>query len=138
MPDQPAALLTAAARRLRAAATLHGDPGPWVVHQANGFLRVGPIVKPRKGWTSHPGADLPEERHDTAEYIALMHPGVGLAVAAWLAQAARTHRAAESAARRVWREDGDDEARATFIAERTDHHALAVARAVLGQDGGQQ
>ncbi|MGW6912522.1 hypothetical protein ACWGB8_01670 [Kitasatospora sp. NPDC054939] len=132
MPDQPADLLTAAARKLRAAATLYGDPGPWTVHQANGFLRVGP-ANPRTGrnWSPQPGADLPEERRDTAAYIALMHPGVGLAVAAWLEREAEIWTACETAKAEV--------APAGFKLSwgiNTHDQALAVARAVLGQDGG--
>ncbi|MEU6237391.1 hypothetical protein [Kitasatospora sp. NPDC047058] len=118
MTDQPADLLTTAANRLRAAATLYGDPGPWTIHQGNGFLRVGPAVAPRRGWTPQPGADLPEERRDTAEYIALMHPGVGLALADWLETSAEYYQPGVTHPTHVVR-------------------ALAVARAVLGQDGGQ-
>lgn len=107
----PADLLRAAATKLREAANLHGDPGPWIVKQGNGFLRVGPPGRPAgKGWRSSAGADLPEERRDTAEYIALMHPGVGTALADWLDSAA---------------EDAEQIG--------PDPRALATARAILGE-----
>lgn len=107
----PADTLRAAATKLRNAANLHGDPGPWLVHQCRGFLRVGPNIPPaHNGWKLTRGADLPEERRDTAEYIALMHPGVGLALAAWLSSAA---------------EDAEQIG--------PDPDALATARAILGE-----
>lgn len=103
--------LRAAATKLRDAANLHGDPGPWLVHQCRGFLRVGPNIPPaRNGWQLTRGADLPEERRATAEYVALMHPGVGTALSDWLEDAA----------------EGD--AHGEY-----NPYALATARAILGE-----
>lgn len=83
----PSETLTAAAKLLRERATA-ATPGPWIVHQANGFVRVDQPGPPSKAWTEKSGADLAEENRSTAEYIALMHPGVGLALARVLEQAA--------------------------------------------------
>ncbi|MFC8447600.1 hypothetical protein [Kitasatospora sp. NPDC057223] len=113
MPDRtPAETLTAAAAKLRATATAdYVQPGPWIVHQANGFLRVdNDRDTTREAWTVKSGADLAEEARGTAEYIALMHPGVGLALADWLDSAA---------------------VGAELIGP--DRHALAVARLLLGE-----
>jgi hypothetical protein len=115
----PAQELRAAAEKLRAAAveTAHRAPGPWRVHEAYGFLRVdNDRDKTREAWTMKTGADLAEENRATAEYIALLHPGVGLAVARWL----------DSLAGVEVSEHGP-------MAEEYPH-ALAVARALLGGD----
>lgn len=87
----PAETLTAAAKLLRERATAdYITPGPWYVHEAYGFLRVdNDRDKTREAWTMKTGADLAEENRGTAEYIALMHPNVGLALAYWLESAAR-------------------------------------------------
>lgn len=88
MPDlTPAQLLRAAAEKLRALANEanHRAAGPWIVHEAYGFLRVdNDRDKSKEAWTMKTGADLAEENRPTAEYIALLHPGVGLALARWL------------------------------------------------------
>lgn len=134
MPDQtPATELRRAARYLRGAATAdYVTPGPWIVHEAYGFLRVdNDRDKTREAWTVKTGADLADENRPTAEYIALMHPGVGVALARWLKGAARAHEATVQAAAQVF---GDDEtARDEWIAKQTNGEALAVARAILGQ-----
>jgi hypothetical protein len=118
VPDQtPAQTLTAAAAKLRAFATEagHRAPGPWIVHEAYGFLRVdNDRDKTKEAWTVKTGADLAEENRPTAEYIALMHPGVGAALADWL----------DSLTGVEVSEHGP-------MAEEY-QHALAVARAILG------
>ena len=108
----PAQELRTAAKKLRAYATeaSHRAPGPWIVHEAYGFLRVdNDRDKTKEAWTVKTGADLAEENRPTAEYIALMHPGVGTALADWMDDAA----------------DGDQHGE-------HDPYALAVARAILG------
>lgn len=108
VPDQPAALLRQAAEKLRSAAT-NATSGPWIVHEAHGFLRVD-------NNRGHSGADLPEWNRDTAEYIALMHPGVGAALADWLENTAiKLHHSTHP----EWQGN-------------VEPHALAVARQVLG------
>jgi hypothetical protein len=115
MPDQtPAQMFTAAAQLLRKQATAdYVQPGPWTVHEANGFLRVdNNRDTTREAWTVKSGADLAEENRGTAEYIALMHPDVGLALADWLNDAA----------------GGDDHGE-------HNPYALVVARRLLGETG---
>jgi hypothetical protein len=95
MPDSPADQLTAAAKLLRERATA-ATPGPWV---------PSIVRSPRSTVTSgiyshaHPAGSAASEiaasgrkgrecggvtNPDNATYIALMHPGVGLALADWL------------------------------------------------------
>ncbi|MFE2407053.1 hypothetical protein ACFXDE_01780 [Kitasatospora sp. NPDC059408] len=118
MTDQPADLLAAAAEVLREHVgylELHGIRGPWTVHS-------GPSGYPQA--ISNVGVPLliantftdPKAPPVAATYIALMHPGVGLALADWLDVAAVT-----------W----------TNLTNANQDAALAVARAVLGQVGDQ-
>ena len=111
----PADELRAAAQLLRERATApYVQPGPWHVHEAYGFLRVdNDRDKTSEAWTVKSGADVAEENRGTAEWIALMHPGVGEALADWL------------------------EATADYCTVSVTHpthvvRALAVARALLG------
>ena len=86
MPDQtPATELLAAAARLRY--VLHEDGmserirRPWVVPTGGTYGRV-----------VAPGQEVPVTQAcwgGVAEYVATMHPGVGLALADWLESAAR-------------------------------------------------
>ncbi|SCK20295.1 hypothetical protein YUYDRAFT_02113 [Streptomyces sp. ScaeMP-e48] len=114
-PDSPADLLRAAAEKLReeAARAHRASPGPWAVTDEH-VVRCadGMIVAERSG-TNHPAerGDLP--------HIALMHPGVGLALAAWL----------ES-----W--SGVDLSEHGPMPEDA-QHALAVARQLLGTSAGE-
>lgn len=64
-----------------------------------------------------------------AAWIALMHPGVGLALADWLDGAAARERANEAAAARVYTTPADQ---AAWLDDHRDHQALAVARQILG------
>ena len=123
MPDlSPTETLTAAAQKLREHATAdYVTPGPWIVHEANGFLRVDQPGPPSKAWTVKSGADLAEENRGTAEYIALMHPGVGLALADWLQLTADVINSRALA-------DPTDE----YTVDISDEHALVVARKILG------
>ncbi|MEV7492230.1 ParB N-terminal domain-containing protein [Streptomyces anulatus] len=105
-PDRPADLLRAAAEKLRALSSA-ATPGPWKMTGVGDF-----------GWSvSAPGVETPdtEQGRTDAELIALLHPGVGLALANWL----------ESAAERL----GGTEAP---LAALLDPSALAVARQLLG------
>jgi hypothetical protein len=83
VPDlSPAAELTAAAKELRASATAaeHVSPGPWSLDQSTydaGIIYAADeatIVVDRS-------LDDAEDDHGDMPYLALMHPGVGLAVA---------------------------------------------------------
>lgn len=130
MPDSPADQLTAAAKLLRERATAdYVTSGPWIVHEANGFLRVdNDRDTTRKAWTVKTGADLAEENRDTAEYIALMHPGVGLALADWLDREAAIWNDLETTKAEL----GPKGLKLTWGLS-THAEALAVARQILGQ-----
>jgi dGTP triphosphohydrolase len=65
--------------------------------------------------------------------IQFMKPAFGKALADWLDDAAHRQRATEEAATRTWANSDDTEARDRWIAGMTDQHALAVARALLGE-----
>ncbi|MFE7370120.1 hypothetical protein [Streptomyces anulatus] len=108
--DRPADQLRAAAEKLRAAAM--GSPmnsSPW--RYAKGL--PSDSVRTEAGWEVVYG-DAPGD----LRYIALMHPGVGLALAAWL-----DHHAAMSDRLTGLVEGAPDG---------SDHPALAVARQLLG------
>ncbi|MGW4803033.1 hypothetical protein [Kitasatospora sp. NPDC004272] len=62
-------------------------------------------------------------------YLSLVGPAAGRTFAAWLADAAHRHRSTVEAARSTWPRDA--EARATWVEQHTDQHALAAARALL-------
>ncbi|MFJ6615432.1 hypothetical protein ACIQPT_34730 [Streptomyces sp. NPDC091289] len=127
-PDRPADQLRAAAEKLREEATRahRASPSPWAVTDEH-VVRCadGMIVADRSG-TDHPAerADLP--------YIALMHPGVGLALADWLDRAAVEHDATVHGAAGVWSEPGEERERDAWVERQTNRHALAVARQLLG------
>ena len=125
----PADLLRAAATNLREAATA-ATPGPWTWNRWHSddckpacndpacFLMI--VGSSKYGVVGDTNTDKPEvfyversvqERGEgDAQYIALMHPGVGTALADWLDSAA---------------EDAEQIG--------PDPHALAVARSVLGE-----
>ena len=103
MPDSPADQLTAAAKLLRDAAT-SAAPAPWSVNQW-GHVDTAHDETVAEVWPLDQ-----DDPNANATWIALAHPGIGLALAAWL----------ESAA-----EDAE------LIGP--DYRALAVARQVLGQ-----
>lgn len=134
----------AAAERLRERAAL-ATPGPW---------RIGDTHLGQHGHTATVLTDR-ENLNDTdlvawlpsmsqtpwdgtrmvwgtSDWIALMHPGVGLALAAWLDAAAKSYDASVTAAERVWGPE-PSAVREQWVVDRTDRHALATARAVLGE-----
>jgi hypothetical protein len=146
MPDQtPAQTLRDAATRLREAATA-ATLGPWRTHDthlnqgghtatvltARDDLNKTELVAWMPTWSHEPWTDGGNAWNNAA-YGALMHPGVGLALADWLDKAAKHQSATEEAAHRVWANSDDTEARDRWIANMSEQHALAVARAVLGE-----
>ncbi|MGV0098292.1 hypothetical protein [Streptomyces californicus] len=135
MPDTsptPADQLRAAAVLLREAAG-HATPGPWRTHDTHlggvgGHTATVLTDRPNLNDTeliawlptmSHEPWDEARNSWRNAGWMALMHPGVGLALAAWL------ERAAEHVM--TYGPGG------TFA----DPHALAVARQLLGTTGGE-
>lgn len=138
MTQQSSQLLHRAAAKLREHAAMLelGDVhGPWVVH-------AGPTGYPQS--VCNQGAPTlicnmftnPKVPPAEANWIALMHPGVGIAIADWLEAAAKRQQATEQDANHAWRGSDDTQARDQWIDRRTDHHALAVARALLGSEAG--
>lgn len=129
MTATPAAELRQAAQRLRELAAA-ASSSPW---EADHSIPYGHRVGPADGsdwvaWCGEHGEDTAAEH---ADYIAALHPGVAIALADWLEQAAKAADAAVIAARNVWGSD-EPEARDQWIAEMADQHALAVARQILG------
>ncbi|WP_327679537.1 hypothetical protein [Kitasatospora sp. NBC_00458] len=146
MPDQtPADLLAAAAQRLRdlhTAATAHGAPD-WTYTQHRDHPERGGsgAVRTEDGHTvagtraSIGGRTrVPSIIRPYGEWIAAMDPALGLLIADWLDAAAHRFRSAQLGAAEVWPDDPAQQAE--FNARQWPDHALAVARAVLGQDGG--
>ncbi|MGC4925600.1 hypothetical protein [Streptomyces sp. DT117] len=120
--DRPADQLRAAARKLRAAA-LAATAGPWAAEPGtipHGH-RVG--TADASDWVAWTGAVTEEKSEADAAYIALMHPGVGLALATWLESTARTVDAVS--------EKYEPDPAAQWLAP-----ALAVARQLLGTTEG--
>lgn len=118
MTDTPADLITAAAKHIREAAN-SASPAPWLTTNENTPWLADKTVF---GQSMHMAnrisqvcsTDYGQNRLPDAAYIALMHPGVAVAVADWLVDAT----------------DGG-------IDGECNPYALAVARAVLSQDGQQ-
>lgn len=65
-------------------------------------------------------------------YIALMPPGLGEALAAWLERAARHEDATVYAALACWPDEKDKAEREAWAASMVGHEAVAVARLILG------
>ncbi|MFJ8852315.1 zinc ribbon domain-containing protein [Streptomyces sp. NPDC102437] len=86
----------------------------------------------------HGGSQQRPTRMQTqhADYIALMGPGLGLALADWLNAAAKFYNASVTAAANVWPETRDIAERDAWVAKHADGHALAVARQILGAGQG--
>jgi hypothetical protein len=137
-PDSPAAELRAAAQLVREHVgflRLIDIRGPFKVHApASGYPQeinnVGVPILIAQTFTD------PKAPPVVANWIALMHPGVGEPIAQWLDDAAARQDAAEESAHRVWRNagaDADDIAdRDRWIADQVNQQALATARALLG------
>jgi hypothetical protein len=134
--DQPADLLTAAATALREAATsaIHDGRTTWQL--GNTLGSKSPVVVDDTTTPTVLIETWAKRLEAVNAYLALVGPATGLAVAAWLDKAAKRDRAGIVAAARVW-PDNPAEQRA-WVTAHQDDEALAVARAVLGQDGGQQ
>lgn len=117
----PAETLRAAAAKLREHAgllELVDVRGPWKVHAGpSGYPQsVGNVGVPTLICNTFDGPQAPPA---SANWIALMHPGVGVALAAWLVDVA---------------EEAERHGQHPFnLQEEVTHpHPIAVARAVLG------
>jgi hypothetical protein len=150
MPDIPAVTLRAAAEKLRSA--VHAaSPGPWTWDRwwdgdcppdCHDPAYSQPFVSGPQGVVAGAGVGVPgpintpdgrpmhQRAACDAEYIALVHPGVGAVLADWLDCEARAHDAGVQGAGQVF---GDDHtARDEWIREQTNSEALTTARAILG------
>lgn len=120
-------LRQAAARLLALAADV--TPGPWAVHNPNGYPQA--VFGESKDVIFAEVLDELDQPKTHAAYIAVMHPGVGAALADWLDQAARYYEAGVQAAAGVFRDDpAGREAFLTTGPGAPSEHALAVARQI--------
>jgi hypothetical protein len=80
----PADELRTAADKLRRLATAMAEqhPGPWTVHNPNGYPQA--VFSPATDVILCETLDDLEQPKPSAPYIAAMHPGVGTALADWL------------------------------------------------------
>jgi hypothetical protein len=137
----PAQELRAARDRLRSAVNQippnDWDDRPWHLETSSDY-DLGTTHLVAQGEHQRPGGPpMPRfecvasaETLEFGRYIALMHPGVGAALADWLDREARGHDATVTAAGRVFADD--PAGRDAWIAEQANSEALAVARALLG------
>lgn len=127
--ETPAETLRRAAEMMRAAANL-ATAGPYVVIPTGGHVE---IFGRDHFWVAQAGCDETTQAHHDARYIAAMHPGVALAVAAWLQAEADAHdsgMAASNALAGYLEEAGAGEHHVQ-VAVSTLDQALAVARIFL-------
>lgn len=126
-------IFLAAAQLIRSLAD-HVSPGPWLTSNGRTHWLADNVVF---GQSTSMAARIAQvcnveygqNKKPDASWIALMHPGVGIALAAWLEKAAKRHNALVKAAHSVWPDD--PEARGKHIVDETDQQALVLARAVL-------
>lgn len=119
MTDNPAELLRHASTLIRSLGE-HVSPGPWMTSNSRTHWLADDVVFGQSVWMANRISQVcnvhyGQNRKPDAAWIALMHPGVGMALAAWL----------DSLTGIEISEHGpmDEEFR----------HALAVARALLGE-----
>ncbi|GAA2686283.1 hypothetical protein GCM10010400_58250 [Streptomyces aculeolatus] len=135
-----AAELRAAAQKLRALAEA-AAPGPW---HATEYEAGVDVLGFEAGIGTSPGErDIVDsgyegggvERLTDADFIAAMHPGVALALAAWLESEAARHEACATAAKEIWVIADHPDAVAWLASGpgAVKPEALAVARAIGGQ-----
>lgn len=135
MTDNPAELLRHAATLIRSLGE-HVSPGPWMTSNSRTHWLADDVVFGQSVWMANRisqvcNVDYGQNRKPDAAWIALMHPGVGAALAEWLDYAARRHDALVQAAHQVWADD--TAGRDKHITDETDQRALTVARALLGE-----
>ncbi|MFF4791892.1 hypothetical protein ACFY2M_19485 [Streptomyces sp. NPDC001276] len=127
----PADELRTAAEKLRKLAmpVAEQHPGPWNVHNPNGYPQA--VLSPAADVILCETLDEIDAPKPTAPYIAAMHPGVGLALADWLEAAAHHYECGIRAADDVFRNDpAGRDAFLTTGPGAPSPQALAVARAI--------
>lgn len=92
MTDNPAALLRRAATLIRSLGE-HVSPGPWMTANSRTHWLADDVVFGQSVWMANRisqvcNVDYGQNRKPDAAWIALMHPGVGAALAEWLESAA--------------------------------------------------
>lgn len=126
--DRPADLLRAAAEKLRAVSSTAAD-GPWTIANIPPF--TDPVLMSRYEETPADGEVLIVGNVDVSDedqaHIALMHPGVGLALADWLEREGLIWQAIDDASA-AQEETGVK----VTVGLSTHAEALAVARQLLG------
>lgn len=132
--------LRAAAQRLRELAGAATE-GPWKIwrdvdHQ--GFITIGDeagVLTPERPVTDECNPVAHVYTDGDADWITAMHPGVALALAAWLESVAARHEASVLAAKQIWciAEHPDAVAWLTTGPGAPRPEALAVARAIGGE-----
>lgn len=127
MSDHTDLLRWAAAKARETAEALGDNRGPWYVlnRDQNPYPQsIGNIGVPYCVADTHTGPGHPPV---IADHIALWHPGVALAVAAWLEAVADLHQPPKRAPGCQWCTDEDWPCADT-------RHAQTVARALLGEE----
>lgn len=128
MTDNPAALLRRAAALIRSLGE-HVSPGPWMTsnsrtHWLADDVVFGQSVSMANRISQVCNVDYGQNRKPDAAWIALMHPGVGAALAEWLDTVAGEMTAVEGTEYRAIGNGHDFESW---------NAALAVAHALLGE-----
>ncbi|MEU1327212.1 hypothetical protein [Streptomyces microflavus] len=124
--DRPAEELRAAAELLREA-SIDATEGPWTAdHPAERWGETKDALLVGKGKTLTT-LDSQYNGHLNADYIALMHPGVGLALAAWLDREAEIWQVIDDASAHP-----EETGLKVTVGASTHVEALAVARQLLG------
>ncbi len=125
-------LLRRAATRLRESA-IAATPGPWAVERRGGEPFTEFALRSRAEFQFAYEAEItavltPDDEWPDLDYFALMHPPVALALADWLDFAARASSERAAIEKQIGMQPGD-------LTSREEESALAVARAVLREDG---
>ncbi|MFK4801711.1 hypothetical protein ACI3K5_23890 [Streptomyces sp. MPA0124] len=91
MSTRPTDELRAAAEKIRAltAPVTEQHPGPWTVHNPNGYPQA--VFSAATDVILCETLDDLDQAKTSAPYIAAMHPGLALAVADWLRDSAVLH-----------------------------------------------
>ncbi|QVJ03038.1 hypothetical protein KGD82_13470 [Nocardiopsis eucommiae] len=129
-------LLRQAAAKARETAN-SAPPGPYEIDPGPGYHRQilgtdGDPIAATRQWPGGLGYDGDDtgSAEQTAAHIVLWHPGVALAVAAWLDTVARGIPAFRSALTAPGWDEGDDPGE---VIEQQYRHQLTVARALLNE-----
>jgi len=127
----PAETLTAAAAKLRDAATAAIHAGRTTWQQGTTIADKASVLLDHPEEPTVLIQAFAERLEQVNVYLALVGPRTGLVMADWLFSEARVHLASIRAAEQVWPDD--EQAQTAWVARQDNPHALAVARALLGE-----